>query len=131
MSTEASSRQEASEPSKTEKRAEYEAFEFRVPVPGRVRVENASYGDESGEHVYVVSIQNGEAVSCSCPADEYRSGRCKHRHAVENQPAVLLAASASDRDESGGENESEGREPCTGSERPDMGGGESSGVDEL
>jgi len=79
---------------RTSRRAEWEAFEFRVPAEGRVRVENVSYGEESAEHVYVVSVANGEAVECSCPADEYQPGACKHRLAVANQEAVILAASA-------------------------------------
>jgi hypothetical protein len=79
---------------RTERRARWEVFAFRVPAEGRVRVENRSYGEESPEHVYVVSVANGEAVACSCPADEYQPGACKHRLAVANQEAVILAASA-------------------------------------
>jgi len=69
--------------SKNEKRAEYEAFEFRVPAQGVVRVENASYGDESDEHVYVVEVG------------------------------------------------ADGDERPARTEAPDMGGGPTSGVDEL
>lgn len=81
---------------KSERRAEWEGFEFRVPVPGSVRVENASYGEESHEHVYVVSVEGGIAFDCTCPAWEYHNpeGGCKHMVAVENQPAVTRAASA-------------------------------------
>jgi hypothetical protein len=78
---------------RTSRRAEWEAFEFRVPAEGRVRVENVSYGEKSGEHVYVVSVANGETTACTCPADEYHPGECKHRQAVENTEAVVLAAS--------------------------------------
>jgi hypothetical protein len=74
-------------------RAQWEAFEYRVPVPGRVRIENTSYGDDSNNHVYVVTIEDGATTSCTCPSDEYQPGQCKHRIGVENQPAVLLAAS--------------------------------------
>lgn len=74
-------------------RAQWEAFEYRVPVPGRVRVENASYGDESAEHVYIVTIEDGETIFCTCPSDTHQSGPCKHRLATENRPAVLRAAS--------------------------------------
>ena len=74
------------------RRAKWEAFEYRVPVPGRVRIENTSYGDESDDHVYVVTVEDGEAISCTCPSDEYQPGKCKHRIAVEDQPAVLAAA---------------------------------------
>lgn len=73
-------------------RAQWEAFEYRVPVPGRVRIENVSYGDESENHVYVVLVEDRETISCTCPSDEHYPGRCKHRIAVENQPAVLAAA---------------------------------------
>lgn len=78
------------------KRARLEAFEFRVPAQGAVRVENASYGDESGEHVYVVKTAGGETTECTCPADEYQPGKCKHRLAVEHTPPVLEAATADD-----------------------------------
>jgi len=175
--------------SKTEKRAEYEAFEFRVPAQGVVRVENASYGDESDEHVYVVEVgTDGDTTGCTCPADEYQAGRCKHRLVVENAGPVVLAASATDderdaaiddtasqavatdggreecvecggdqaldkyggrcalcgvkalrdpdhpleREDSDDEPESHvGRGEVVGSEAPDMGGGPTSGVDEL
>jgi predicted RNA-binding Zn-ribbon protein involved in translation (DUF1610 family) len=83
------------EPTKSERRAEWEGFEFRVPVPGSVRVENVSYGDNSDEHVYVVSVENGIPFDCTCPAWEYHNpeGGCKHMKAVENRPAVTRAAS--------------------------------------
>ena len=83
---------------KAQLRAQWEAFEFRVPAPGAVRVENASYGDESGEHVYVVSVEGGIPFDCTCPAWKYHNedGGCKHMRAVENRPAVLLAAAADD-----------------------------------
>ena len=82
---------------KAQLRAQWEAFEFRVPAPGAVRVENASYGNESGEHVYVVSVEGGIPFDCTCPAWKYHNedGGCKHMRAVADHPAVLLAASAS------------------------------------
>lgn len=81
-----------------EKRAKWEGFEFRVPAQGAVRVENVSYGDESGDHVYVVSVEGTIPFDCTCPAWEHHNPEdgCKHMLAVEEQPAVLLAASASD-----------------------------------
>lgn len=86
---------ELSSTERTERRARWEAFEFRVPCEGRVLVTNRSYGgDEAGDHRYVVTVANGEASACTCPSDEYRSGACKHRLAVEAQDAVMLAASA-------------------------------------
>jgi DNA-directed RNA polymerase subunit M/transcription elongation factor TFIIS len=92
-----SSRQEGNddEPTKSERRAEWEGFEFRVPAEGAVRIENVSYGDESGEHVYVVSVEDGIPFDCTCPAWKYHTpdGGCKHMKAVENRPAVTRAAS--------------------------------------
>jgi hypothetical protein len=92
-----SSRQEGTddEPTKSERRAQWEGFEFRVPAPGSVRVENVSYGEKSDEHVYVVSVEGGIPFDCSCPAWEYDNpeGGCKHMIAVGNQPAVTHAAS--------------------------------------
>jgi DNA-directed RNA polymerase subunit M/transcription elongation factor TFIIS len=97
MSTHELSSQERtdSEPTKAELRANWEGFEFRVPTEGRVRVENVSYGADSDEHVYVVSVEAGIPFDCTCPAWEYHNpeGGCKHMKAVENQPAVTHAAS--------------------------------------
>jgi hypothetical protein len=93
-----SSQQEGTDdvPSKSERRAEWEGFEFRVPAEGAVRVENVSYGDDSDEHVYVVSVEGGMAFDCTCPAWKYHNPEdgCKHMNAVENRPAVTRAASA-------------------------------------
>jgi len=75
----------------TAQRAQWEAFEFSVPEPGTVQVENHSHADPS-DHTYDVTIEHGSAVSCECPADEYQDGPCKHRVAVEEQAAVLGAA---------------------------------------
>lgn len=92
--------EEKSEESKAAKRARWEGFEFRVPCEGTVRIENVSHGDESDEHVHVVTVEGGCATDCTCKANEYNQGPCKHRIAVESRPAVLLAASAdSERDE--------------------------------
>jgi hypothetical protein len=98
MTTKGTSVKETVEQSKTELRAQWEGFEFRVPAEGRVRVENVSYGEDSDEHVYVVSVESSIPFDCTCPAWEYHNpeGGCKHMVAVENQPAVLTAASVSD-----------------------------------
>lgn len=79
----------------TEKRANWEAFEYRVPVYGRVRVENVSWGHESGDHVSVVSVEGGIPFDCSCSDWKFNNPPqgCKHMLAVSNQPAVLEAAS--------------------------------------
>jgi hypothetical protein len=79
----------------TEQRAQWEAFEFSLPAANVVGVENKSYGEESGDHTYLVNVSDGETTGCSCPSDTYHPGECKHRVAVESQPAVLRAASAS------------------------------------
>ena len=91
MSSESSKRKAVST---IEQRAHWEAMEFRLGAPNTVRVENVSYGAESGEHVYLVMIEEGETVECTCPADQYQH-KCKHRVAVEANPAVLDAGSAS------------------------------------
>lgn len=83
---------------RTERRAAWESFAFTLPAAGVVRVENKSYGEESDEHCYLVNVAGGETTGCSCPADEYQPGPCKHRLAIANQPAVLEAASASNDD---------------------------------
>ena len=86
---------ERKEVSTVEQRARWEAMEFEVRAPGVVRVENVSYGDESDEHVYLVLVEDGATVECTCPADRYQD-KCKHRHAVEDHDVVLSAASASE-----------------------------------
>ena len=83
------------EGSKVEKRARWEAMEFRLGAPNTVHVENVSYGAESGDHAYLVTVEAGETVECTCPADQYQD-ECKHRLAVEANDAVLEAASASE-----------------------------------
>jgi uncharacterized Zn finger protein len=69
-----------------------EHFEFSVPASGIVAVANTRH-DETTTYAVNVS-QNSETTACSCPADEYQPGRCKHRHGVEATPAVMLAAAA-------------------------------------
>ena len=91
ISTESSERKEVLT---IEKRAQWEPMEFRLGAPNTVRVENVSYGENSDEHVYLVTVEDGAAIECTCPADEYQPGRCKHRHAVEANEVVLAAASA-------------------------------------
>lgn len=79
---------------KTRKRAQWEAFEFAVPVEGTVVVTNASYGDEDelGEHTYAVNVNDGVPTDCVCSADKYQRGACKHRVAVAITAPVLEAA---------------------------------------
>ena len=75
------------------KRAEYEAFEFSLGGPNLIKVRNCSYHNPA-EHTYIVRVENGETVECTCPADEYNVGRCKHRVAVESKDVLLSAGSA-------------------------------------
>jgi hypothetical protein len=84
---------------RTSRRAEWEAFEFRVPAEGRVRVSNHSYGEDvAPEHRYVVSVNAGRVADCTCPHQQHRApaGGCKHIRAVRNTEAVVIAASASE-----------------------------------
>jgi len=76
---------------KTGKRAVYESFEF-TPHAGYVEVENASHGDESDEHTYRVDVVDGRPVRCSCPADTYHDGACKHRVGLALAEPVIDAA---------------------------------------
>ena len=74
--------------------AETETFAFAaVPDAGRVNVANQSY-DDVAAHTYTVSVDDrGHATtSCTCPADTYQQGKCKHRDVVEEDREVLAAA---------------------------------------
>jgi hypothetical protein len=90
--TELNTTEEKTTESNIEKRAHWEAFEFRVPCEARVRVENVSHGDESDEHVHVVTVKGGKTTGCTCKFDQYNVEKCKHRVATEDRPAVISAA---------------------------------------
>lgn len=77
---------------KTAKRAQFEGFEFSIEGPGRVRVTNASYGEEKDDHSYTVTVTDGVPTECTCPADEHREGACKHRVAVAIRGPIMEAA---------------------------------------
>ena len=78
------------------KRAQWESFEFSLGGPGHIKVRNLSYGEaEAFDHTYIVAVEAGESIECTCPADEYNPGPCKHRVAVEANEALLSAGSAS------------------------------------
>jgi hypothetical protein len=117
-----------------EQRATWEEYRFTVCPNGFVNVENLSYGDESGDHIYSVEVSNGSATGCSCPHATYRDARCKHQIAVEQAPIVLSSASASAsptvRADGSGSDETDHSADPIGSEAPDMGRGPK-GVDEL
>ncbi|MBX0325832.1 SWIM zinc finger domain-containing protein [Halomicroarcula sp. F13] len=75
--------------SRVAKRAQYEAFEFDL-LGDRIRVRNGSYADPEN-HEYLVQIEDGVPVSCTCPADEHFEGACKHRVGVAiRRPIVDL-----------------------------------------
>ena len=66
-------------------------FEYSVPSEGIVVVRNTKYNDKN--HTYPVNVdESGETLRCGCKADVHHPGPCKHRQAVERQPAVVLAA---------------------------------------
>ena len=75
-----------------EKRAQWEAFEFTVLGDGDVEVVNASHETPDG-HTYTVHVEGGIPSDCTCPADTYQEGACKHRVAVAIRESVLEAAS--------------------------------------
>ena len=77
-----------------QRRATYEDFSMTVVKGGHpyVNVRNDSYGADSGSHIYSVEVDNGEAVSCSCPHHVHRGTHCKHQKIVESNPLVLSAA---------------------------------------
>jgi hypothetical protein len=75
----------------TEKRAQWEAFEFTVLGGGDVKVVNDSH-ENADDHTYTVHVESGIPSDCSCPADTYQEGACKHRVAVAIREPVLEAA---------------------------------------
>jgi hypothetical protein len=71
-----------------------EDFEFApIENSGKVNIANHSHEDVR-EHIYTVTVENGRAVSCTCPAHKYNAGS-KHREAVENNTDVLATADPS------------------------------------
>lgn len=79
------------------KRAQYEAFDFRL-TNGGVRVRNGSHANP-GDHVYDVTVTGGVPTACTCPADEHHETACKHRLAVAIREPVLDAAVANAADD--------------------------------
>ena len=69
-----------------------EHFAISVPSAGIAAVTNTRHDEPT---TYAVNVaDSGETVECTCPADQYQD-KCKHRVAVEANPAVLEAGSAS------------------------------------
>ena len=75
-----------------EKRAQWEAFEFTVLGDGDVEVVNDSHAD-ADDHTYTVHVESGIPSDCTCLADTYQEGACKHRVAVAVREPVLEAVS--------------------------------------
>lgn len=74
-------------PSRILKRAQYEAFDFAY-VDGDIRVRNQSHADPEN-HEYIVAIDAGRPVACSCPADAKYDHPCKHRVALSIRRPIL------------------------------------------
>ena len=79
---------------KTLKRARWEHLRLAAcPGARHVNVTNYSYGVQaarSGEHTYTVSIgRDALPTGCTCPADEYQPGPCKHVVACAGDREVL------------------------------------------
>lgn len=72
------------------KRAQYEAFEFKLLDQGLL-VRNGSHPDPEN-HEYRITVTDGIPTGCTCPADEKYEGACKHRVAVAIRRPVLEAA---------------------------------------
>ena len=79
----------------TGKRAVYEEFSFHDLGGGDVTVRNESHA-ERAEHEHTVHVVSGIPSDCTCKADTYHDGACKHRVAVALRPALLEAAEAGD-----------------------------------
>ena len=85
------------------KRARWEHLRLAACAGARhVNVTNYSYDVQaarSGEHTYTVSIgRDGLPTGCTCPADEYHPGPCKHAVACADDREVLNEAMHGDSD---------------------------------
>jgi len=76
---------------KTGKRAVYEEFSFHDLGGGSVTVRNESH-EAPSEHEHTVHVVGGIPSDCTCKADQYHDGACKHRVAVALRPALVEAA---------------------------------------
>lgn len=91
------------------KRAEWEAFDFRVLESGNVEVVNNSHGEENAEdHTYHVQLDD-DAIPywCvrrlpddedddweDCPAMKWHDGDCKHCHGVARNDVIIAVVRA-------------------------------------
>ncbi|WP_324759518.1 SWIM zinc finger family protein [Haloarcula sp. GH36] len=69
------------------KRAQYEALALSI-FGTDILVRNESHETPS-DHEYLVTVEDGLPVSCTCPADARFDGACKHRVAVAIQRPLL------------------------------------------
>lgn len=69
------------------KRAQYEAFSFSW-LDGDVQVRNESHADPDN-HEYVVRVENGIPIACTCPADTQYDYPCKHRISLAIRRPVM------------------------------------------
>ncbi|WP_254280774.1 SWIM zinc finger family protein [Haloarcula marina] len=74
-------------PNRIIKRAQYEALAFEL-LETNVLVRNESHADPE-DHEYLVVIDDGLPVSCTCPADEHYDNACKHRVAVAMRRPII------------------------------------------
>ena len=74
-------------PTRILKRAQYEALTFEW-VDGDVRVRNESHADPDN-HEYVITIDDGRPIACTCPADAGFDHPCKHRVALAIRRPIL------------------------------------------
>ena len=96
----------------TEKRAQYEAFQFALENTGSVRVRNESHADPS-DHEYSVDVRaDGTPTACTCPAYEHYDGACKHMVAVAIREPVHDAAAVSDDEADDTTEDGDGDNPC-------------------
>jgi len=75
------------------KRAQWEAYEFRILGDDDVEVVNGSH-DEPEEHTYTVHFEGDAPADCTCPAWEYQDGACKHMVAVAIREPILEAVTS-------------------------------------
>ena len=107
---------ELSTEERIERRATWEAFEFRVCSNGIVNVNNTSHNEPG--HTYSVDVVGSRVDNtCSCPNAKYQDGPCKHEIAVRNNTAVLHAGLAADGGQESCPNDEVG---CPGPESDDL-----------
>lgn len=83
---------------RTGQRVAAESWSFRIAGRNQIEICNESYGFESEDHVYIVTVGDREGIvvpeSCTCPAFAHYPGACKHMVscATVAGPTVLNAA---------------------------------------